>query len=204
MNAIAIVDDHHILLDGLKWVISQYDFVDKVSAFTSAEQVIEALDAGAQFETIITDLQMPGMNGHDLINHLNENYPDVKILVMTMLESPFVIRKVMQTKANGFFIKQGDQSALKAALKAVLNGENYWPQELVEIEQMRDRDQIHLTKRELEIISLVAQEFSPKMIAEQLFISEGTVLTHRKNIMSKLNIHSGAGLMAFAIKNNMI
>lgn len=204
MCTIAIVDDHHILLDGLKWVISQYDFVDKVSAFSSAEQLIEALDAGEQFETIVTDLQMPGMNGHDLIAHLHQFYPDLKILVMTMFDSPFVIRKVMQSNANGFFIKQGDQSTLEAALKAVLNGESYWPKELAEIEHMRALDQVNLTKRELEITSLIAQELSTKMIAQQLFISEDTVLTHRKNIMSKLSIHSSAGLVAFAIKNNLM
>jgi DNA-binding NarL/FixJ family response regulator len=204
MCAIAIVDDHHILLDGLKWVISQYDFVDQVSAFSSAEQLIEALDAGEQFEAIVTDLQMPGMNGHDLIAHLNLNFPDIKILVMTMFDSPFVIRKVMQSKANGFFIKQGDQSTLEEALRAVLKGESYWPKEMAEIEQIKAIEQINLTKRESEIIGLIGQELTSKMIAQQLFISEDTVLTHRKNIMSKLGIHSSAGLVAFALKNNLM
>lgn len=204
MCAIAIVDDHHILLDGLKWVISQYDFVDQVSAFSSAEQLIEALDAGEQFEAIVTDLQMPGMNGHDLIAHLNLNFPDIKILVMTMFDSPFVIRKVMQSKANGFFIKQGDQSTLEAALRAVLRGESYWPKEMAEIEQIKAVEQVNLTKRESEIIGLIGQELTSKMIAQQLFISEDTVLTHRKNIMSKLGIHSSAGLVAFALKNNLM
>lgn len=204
MCAIAIVDDHHILLDGLKWVISQYDFVDQVSAFSSAEQLIEALDAGEQFEAIVTDLQMPGMNGHDLIAHLNLNFPDIKILVMTMFDSPFVIRKVMQSKANGFFIKQGDQSTLEEALRAVLRGESYWPKEMAEIEQIKAVEQVNLTKRESEIIGLIGQELTSKMIAQQLFISEDTVLTHRKNIMSKLGIHSSAGLVAFALKNNLM
>ncbi len=204
MCAIAIVDDHHILLDGLKWVISQYDFVDEVTAFSSAEQLIEALDAGEQFETVVTDLQMPGMNGHDLIAYLNLKYPSLKILVMTMFDSPFVIRKVMQSKANGFFIKQGDQSTLESALRAVINGESYWPKEMAEIEQIKSVEHVHLTKRESEIISLIGHELSTKMIAQQLFISEDTVLTHRKNIMSKLGIHSSAGLVAFAIKNNLM
>lgn len=204
MCAIAIVDDHHILLDGLKWVISQYDFVDKVSAFTSAEDLISALEAGEKFDTIVTDLQMPGMNGHDLINYLNQYYGDIKILVMTMFDSPFVIRKVMQSSANGFFIKQGDQSTLKEALQAVLNGKQYWPKEMSEIQSIQKGEHVHLTKRESEIVGLIAQEFSTKTIALQLFISEDTVLTHRKNIMSKLGIHSSAALVAFAIKNNMM
>ncbi|MDP2188424.1 MAG: response regulator transcription factor [Sphingobacteriaceae bacterium] len=204
MCAIAIVDDHHILLDGLKWVISQYHFIDTVSAFSSAEQLIEAIEGGELFEAVVTDLQMPAMNGHDLISHLNRYYPQLKILVMTMFDSPFVIRKVMQSNANGFFIKQGDQSTLEEALKAVLNGDSYWPKELAEIAQVQTVTHIDLTKRESEIISLIAQELSTKMIAQQLFISEDTVLTHRKNIMSKLNIHSSAGLVAFAIKNNLM
>jgi len=204
MYSIAVVDDHLILLDGLKWVISQYDFITNVSAFSSAEQLLKVLDAGEQFDAIVTDLQMPGTNGHELITHLNQHYPGLKILVMTMFDSPFVIRKVMQSNANGFFIKQGDQLKLEEALLAVLGGGSYWPKEMQEIEQINALGQIKLTKRETEIVSLIAHELSTKTIALQLFISEDTVLTHRKNIMSKLGIHSSAGLVAFAIKNNLM
>jgi len=130
MYSIAVVDDHLILLDGLKWVISQYDFITNVSAFSSAEQLLKVLDAGEQFDAIVTDLQMPGTNGHELITHLNQHYPGLKILVMTMFDSPFVIRKVMQSNANGFFIKQGDQLKLEEALLAVLGGGSYWPKEM--------------------------------------------------------------------------
>lgn len=202
MCKIAIVDDHLILLDGLKWVVSQYDFVASVDAFSSAESLLSALESGQAYELIITDLQMPGLNGHDLIDLLQKHYPEAKILVMTMFDSPYVIKKVMESSANGFFVKQGDQTALETALRAVLQGKMYWPEEMKELADVKMADQIKLTRRENEILSLIANEQNTRSIAERLFISEETVLTHRKNIMSKLDIHSTAGLVAFALKNN--
>lgn len=202
MCQIAIVDDHLILLDGLKWVVSQYAFVSGVDAFSSAEQLLEALGTGREYDLVITDLQMPGINGHELIDILQKHHAGTKILIMTMFDSPYVIKKVMESNANGFFVKQGDQTELEAALLAVLNGETYWPEEMKELADVKLADQIKLTRRESEILSLIADEQNTKAIAEQLFISEETVLTHRKNIMSKLDIHSTAGLVAFALKNN--
>jgi DNA-binding NarL/FixJ family response regulator len=203
MYRIAIIDDHHILLDGLKWVISQYEFVKEVTAWTSAEGFVEALNHGLAVEAVVTDLQMPEFNGHDLIDYLNTHYPKVKILVMTMFDSPYVMRKVMQTKATGFFIKQGDQSELEKALKAVLEGGEYWPPEMAALQAENQTEYGSLTRREAEILRLIAAEHTTKRIAESLFISEDTVLTHRKNIMSKLDVHSTAGLVAFALKNNL-
>ncbi len=202
MCRVAIVDDHLILLDGLKWVVSQYDFAKHVDAFSNSEALLSALDAGNDYDIVITDLQMPGLNGHDLIEILQKNRPETKILVMTMFDSPYVIQKVMESSVNGFFVKQGDQTALEVAIKSVLNGNTYWPIEMSELAEVKQADQIKLTRRESEILTLIANEQNTKSIAEQLFISEDTVLTHRKNIMNKLDIHSTAGLVAFAIKNN--
>jgi two-component system nitrate/nitrite response regulator NarL len=204
MTRIAIIDDHHILLDGLKWVVNQYHFVDEVTAFTSADKFIEALEAGEEFTAVITDLQMPGTNGHELIDILKSQFGHIRILVMTMFDSPFVIRKVIESKADGFFIKQGDQSALEEALRTVLKGETYLPDDMKELAAIHAADNMVLTKRENEILKLIATEQAVRSIAEQLFISEDTVVTHRKNIMGKLNIHTTAGLVAFAIKNNLI
>ncbi len=201
MHQIAIIDDHLILLDGLKWVVSQYEFVAGVDAFSSAEQLLDALGEGKAYDLVITDLQMPGFNGHELIEILQKNHPDTKILVMTMFDSPYVIKKVMESSANGFFVKQGDQTALETALLAVLRGEMYWPEEMKELADVKMAEQVKLTRRENEILGLIANEQNTRSIAEQLFISEDTVLTHRKNIMSKLGIHSTAGLVAFALKN---
>lgn len=202
MHRIAIVDDHTILLDGLKWVVSQFDFVSHVDAFSSADQLLAALATGNNYDVVITDLQMPNINGHELISILNKSYPAIKILVMTMFDGPYVIQKVMNTQANGFFIKQGDQSNLELALSTVLAGGNYWPAEMIALDETRNLKRIVLTNRETEILELIIKEMSTRMIAEQLFISEETVLTHRKNMMNKLDIHSTAGLVAFGLKNN--
>lgn len=202
MHRIAIVDDHTILLDGLKWVVSQFDFVNHVDAFSSADQLLTALAAGNNYHVVITDLQMPKINGHELISILNKSYPAIKILVMTMFDGPYVIQKVMNTQANGFFIKQGDQSHLELALATVLAGGNYWPAEMIALDEAKNQKRTVLTNRETEILELIIKEMSTRMIAEQLFISEETVLTHRKNMMNKLDIHSTAGLVAFGLKNN--
>lgn len=203
MSAIALVDDHHILLDGLKWVISQYDFVSKVTAYHSPQDLLDDLEKGETFDLVVTDLQMPEFTGYQLIDILRNQFPDIRILVMTMFDSAFVLQQIKSGKADGFFIKQGDQSELELALQTVLSGKAYWPNHLMENAEVELATLSKLTKRETEILKLISQNLNTKLIAEQLFISEDTVLTHRKNLMAKLEIHNTAGLVAFALKNHM-
>lgn len=203
MHSIALVDDHHILLDGLKWVISQYDFVSKVNAYQSPKDLINDLEKGETFDLVVTDLQMPDMSGYQLIDTLRGQFPKVRILVMTMFNSAFVLQQIQAGKADGFFIKQGDQSELELALRTVLSGKTYWPADVIENAEEELATLSKLTKRETEILRLIAQNLNTKLIAQQLYISEDTVLTHRKNLMAKLEIHNTAGLVAFALKNHM-
>lgn len=203
MPSIAIVDDHAILLDGLKWVISQYDFVDAVSAYSSASELLDALHKGEHIDLVVTDLQMPLMSGHVLIQELRTKYPKIKILVMTMFDSAYVVQQVKASTADGFFVKQGDQQELERALRTVLSGAPYWSAEVMQNNETEMAALAKLTRRETEILRLIASNYSTKKIAEQLCISEETVLTHRKNLMAKLEIHNTAGLVSFALKNNM-
>lgn len=203
MSSIAIVDDHAILLDGLKWVISQYDFVDAVSAYSSASELLEALQNCDHIDLVVTDLQMPHISGHALIHELRTKYPHIRILVMTMFDSAYVVQQVQASAAHGLFVKQGDQQELESALKTVLAGEPYWPSDVMQNNEMEMATLAKLTRRETEILRLIANNLSTKNIAEQLYISEETVLTHRKNLMAKLEIHNTAGLVSFALKNNM-
>lgn len=203
MPAIAIVDDHAILLDGLKWVISQYDFVDQVLAFGSARELLDSLATGTTIDLVVTDLQMPEISGHSLIVELRTKYPKIRILVMTMFDSAYVVQQVQSSSADGFFVKQGDQQELECALRKVLAGGQYWPTEVMENNESEMATLAKLTRRETEILRLIGNNLSTKVIAEQLYISEDTVLTHRKNLMAKLEIHNTAGLVSFALKNNM-
>jgi len=203
MPTIGIVDDHVILLDGLKWVVSRYDFVDSVCAYGNANDLIEDLERGAQIDLVITDLQMPQMSGYDLINFLKKDYPHIRILVMTMFDSAYVVHQIKQCEVDGYFIKHGDQMALETALRTVLEGKNYWPNAMMDGNETERAALAKLTRREIEVLKLIAKNLSNKEIASQLYISEDTVLTHRKNMMSKLEIHSAAGLVAFVHKNYM-
>jgi len=204
MYHIAVVDDHTILLDGLRWVVSQLKFVESVTAYSDPRLLLEALKAGKNVDLVITDLQMPELSGHELIILLKKDFPTVKILVMTMFDSPFVFRKVLSSQADGFFVKNGDGERLSSAMLTILDGGSYFPDELSGYEGLDSTLVVELTKRETEILGLIASEKSSKMIAEELYISEDTVLTHRKNIMQKLKIHSTAGLVSFALKNNLV
>jgi len=203
MYHIAVVDDHTILLDGLRWVVSQLSFVESVTAYSDPKLLLEALHAGKNVDLVITDLQMPELSGHELIVLLKKDFPAIKILVMTMFDSPFVFRKVLSSQADGFFVKNGDGERLSSAMLTILDGGSYFPEGLNGFESLDVALTVELTKRETEILGLIASEKSSKMIAEELYISEDTVLTHRKNIMQKLKIHSTAGLVSFALKNNL-
>ncbi len=203
MYHIAVVDDHTILLDGMRWVISQLNFVSSVKAYSDPHLLLDDLKKGMALDLVITDLQMPELSGHELIHILKKDHPELKILVMTMFDSPFVFRKVLSSQADGFFVKNGDGELLSSAMLTILDGGSYFPEEMHNFEGLASNLAVELTKRETEILGLIASEKSSKMIAEELYISEDTVLTHRKNIMQKLKIHSTAGLVSFALKNNL-
>jgi two-component system, NarL family, nitrate/nitrite response regulator NarL len=204
---VVLVDDHHIVLDGLKSLLETDQDFSIIAALQSAEEVLEFFKK-EQPDILLTDYTLPGMSGLDLFKRIRAAYPKVKVAVLSMHDEASLVRNVLKEGVNGYLLKNIQQFELRNALKQISMGFPYVSPEITKIMMMELKQPEHkselLTEREKEILKLIAKEFSNKQMAEKLFISERTVETHRKNIFRKTNTNTLVGLIKFAFEHNLV
>ena len=198
---IALVDDHRILLDGLQWIIGHFTFVEGVDSFSSGADLLASMEAGNCYDLIISDIRMSPMGGLELLERIKEKNPLQKVLIMTMYDSRHMLRDAYVKGANGFISKEGDQKNLEEVVWRMVQGGMHW---LEEPNAERTVDLPNFTRREREVLSLVAQDLSSKEIATKLCLSVETVSTHRRNILEKAGLRSSAALVSYAIKHHLL
>ncbi len=206
---VVLADDHQFLLDGIMTILKDMPSVEIVA---TAQNGFELMDAVARQkpELVILDLNMPGYDGLQCLKKIKNNFPETKVLILTNYSQPELVEDVKQIGADGYLIKNSSAAELKAAVTSVLSGGKYYPAPN-ELKSVADDSyffdeflkKYQLTKREVEIIRMVCREMSTKEIATQLYLSELTINTHRRNVFRKLDIKNVAGLMNFA-KNNQL
>lgn len=204
---IVLVDDHRIILDGLKSLLETDPDFDIIAALGSAEEVVEFLKK-QQPDILVTDYSLPGMTGLDLFKKVKPLYPTMKVAVLSMHDEASLVRNVLKEGVNGYLLKNIQQFELRNGLKQIAMGYPYVSPEITrimmtELNQPEEKAQL-LTEREREILKLITKEYSNKQMADKLFISERTVETHRKNIFRKTNTNTLVGLMKFAFENNLV
>jgi DNA-binding NarL/FixJ family response regulator len=203
---ILLVDDHTILLDGVKSLLSQEEDLQVVGQASSAEAALEFLKK-QDVDLIITDYSMPGMDGLSLLNTVKRIAPSTKIILLSMHDEVHLVKEILKAGVNGYVLKKDTHKELLSAIHDVRNGKVYLSSDVNKmlIMNLNNPDEGKLlTDREREILKLIAKEYTNKNIAEELFISERTVETHRKNIFKKTGTNSLVGLMKFAYANNLI
>jgi two-component system, NarL family, nitrate/nitrite response regulator NarL len=203
---IILVDDHAILLDGIRSLLEKMTGVTVVKAFTSAESALDFLKTD-EAELLITDFNLPGMDGLSLIHTVRRIRPAMKIIVLSMHNEVHLIKEILRSGVNGFVLKNDSHKELNQAIQEVLEGRVFLSSDVNKmlIQNLNNPDEGKLlTDREREIVKLIAKEYSNKQIAEELFISERTVETHRKNIFRKTGTNSLVGLIKFAYANSLI
>lgn len=201
--SVLLVDDHRILLDGMKNLLQEpYEVKATASSGQEALELIKNQD----FDILITDYEMPGINGLDLVKAMSAAQPEAKIIVLSMHDDPSVIRELFRAGASGYILKKDTYHSITTALQKIMEGKRFMSDAIAEI-LINETTEDHngpLTPREIEILKLVTREMSSKQIAEVLFISERTVETHRKNILKKTGATNLAGLVKYAYVNNII
>ncbi len=213
---ILVADDHRILLDGIAMLLASLDGVEVVSQHTDGRQVLAALAKDPAIDVVVSDLQMPIMTGIDLTLALRDQFPHVKICLLTVADQPEAIKEALRAGADGYVLKNAERNELETALRLVAAGQRYYSQqvlmqlahdpglELVAGSLTEHPRKITISKRELDVLRLIAEEYSGTQIAERLFISPSTVETHRKHLMQKLGVQSTIGLVKYAIKCQLI
>jgi len=206
-----LVDDHQVLLEGIRSLLMQAPGIEVAGIAVSANAALEAFQS-SQPDVLLTDVQLPGMDGAALTREVKRLYPSVMVCALSMSGDRETIGKLLDAGATGYILKNTGQEELLQAIRTVAQGELYFSDE-VSAEMMRAlasrkeqpvAPQPVLTSREIEIVRLIAKEYSNTRIAEALFISERTVETHRKNIFRKTGTKSVVGLLKFAMEQNLL
>lgn len=206
---IAIVDDHQIVIDGIKALLQgQHGF--EIVIETTEPLKMESLLEKETADILLTDVMMPGMNGAELAKVVRKRFPEIRILALSMSGQGDLVNQMIQdSDIAGYVLKNiGKQELVKALEKIAAGGIYFSDDVLAELmkdnERKKETEEAHLTIREIEIIRLIEKEFSNKKIAETLFLSERTVETHRKNIFRKTKTSSLIGLIKYAYEHKLI
>ena len=203
MIKILIVDDHQLVIDGIKLMIDGEEDMTVVAEAHNGQEAIDSLP-DKEVDVILMDLNMPIMNGLDATKIIHESNPDIKIIGLSMLNDLKLIRKLINYGAIGYLIKNAGKEEVINAIKTVNNGNQYFDQKTLNslltnksAETKKSKSNLFpkLSRREKEILQLIMDEFTSNEIAIKLFISSGTVETHRRNIINKLGVRNTAGMI---------
>lgn len=201
-----LVDDHQIVLDGLRSLLDKDPSFDVMGAFSDPEKALAYLSVQTP-DILLTDYSMPHMSGLDLIRKAKAIHPAIKSVLLSMHDEPTVVKEAMKQGISGFLLKNIQQVELKEALRKIYSGLMYISAEITTQllhHHLVEESESTLTERELEILKLITKEFSNKKIADELHISERTVETHRKNIFRKTGTSSLVGLIKYAYANKIV
>lgn len=203
---IILVDDHSILLDGLKNLLAEVHDCEVLACCTNGHYAICYLKK-EKVDVMIADYSMPDMDGMELVKEALAVQPDLKIIVLTMHDEPHKVQEMMALGIDGYILKKYAQQELLTALAVVGNGGKFFSNEVSNILVRGlglNTDDLVLTDREVEVLKFIMQEKSSKEIAKELFISERTVETHRKNMIRKTNSSSTVGLIKYAYQHKLV
>ncbi|WP_375265130.1 response regulator [Planktotalea sp.] len=202
---VAIIDDHPMVAEGIRAILESFDDIEVVATYSSGQEIIDNAASLAP-DVILLDLNMPGMNGLAVMEILLESHPDMRILVLSMHDSPEYISTALSHGAMGYVLKDVPTEEIKTAIDTVMTAQRYMCTgargSLVPENGAETREA--LTGREQTVLLQLAKGRSNKEVAAALDISVRTVETHRKNIKRKLGISSTAGLTRYAMEHGVL
>ena len=201
---VLLVDDHMLVLDGLK---ARLELEDNIKVIGIANNGIEALEQSKKLDpdVVLMDVSMPVLNGIEAAKRFQTEQPDKKVLMLSMHQDKEYILSIIQTGASGYVLKDVPAAELVLAIETVIRGGSYFSSGASQaLYQVQEDEKEELTKRELAVLKELASGAANKTIALNLSISVRTVETHRQNLKQKLGIHSAAGLTKYAIEHKLI
>ena len=207
-RTILIADDHQIIRDGLRSLIEKRNHLQIIGEAQDGQQAVRmALEQKP--DLVIMDISMPGLNGIEAAGRILASEPGIRIIALSMHTDRRYVTEMIKTGASGYLLKDCAFDELLLAIEAVLNGQVYLSPRITgtliggllqQSAEQANPNASSLSSREREVLQLIAEGLSTKEIAARLFLSAKTIETHRQHIMDKLNIHSLAELIKFAIR----
>lgn len=212
--SVIIVDDHKLFREGLVFMISKmkgFEVVGEASSGIAFLELIEKLQA----DIVIMDIAMPGIDGVSATATALEKYPELKVIALTMFCDEEYYYKMIQAGVSAYILKESGKDELAAAMNAVVNGENYFSQKILHniimnmnnnktIKTAEKPQEIRLTRRETEILTLICQGKSNAQISDRLCLSLRTVEGHKSNLFSKTGVKNSISLVMLAMKLRLV
>ena len=205
---VLIADDHEILRYGISTFLNSAENINVVGEASSGDECIE-LFKQKDPDVCVLDISMPGKNGIETTKAIREIDPNVKVLILSMHIDKGILDQVLEAGINGYLLKDTEKTELLHGIESIAKGQQVFSdpiQKLITKSYLNGGRTPHdsITSRELEVLQLIVEGYSSKLIADKLNISPRTVDTHRGNIMQKLNIPNAAGLVRYAMENDLV
>lgn len=213
MLKVFITDDHELYLEGLVLLLNKQPGIQVVGSALTGKELLQKLPE-LEVDILLLDVHLPDTGEEELLKTIRAAHPELKILYLTIMRGTRYIHKLIRHDIHGYILKNTSIEELVKALRTVSEGKKYFSKEINIIDTDQDfRNTVTiedkkveeiLSKREIEVLTLICKEYSNSEIAEKLFLSVSTVETHRKNLIAKLGVNNTVGLVKFALRNNLI
>lgn len=214
MLKIGLVDDHKLVRKSLRVLIDSFDGVAVALEAENGLELLESLKCN-EIDILLLDLQMPILNGYETCKRVRSLYPDVKVLIISHLNTKEALLKIVEIGAHGYFSKNSDPYSLEKAIHTVNDSDFYFDEELNSLAEeagiLKRRPRcyepeplVNFSEREIDVIRLACKQFSSNQIADKLCITARTVESHRRRIMERTNSKNFIGVILFAFKQGLI
>lgn len=210
---VAIADDHKIFRKGVILSLRQHTNITFIAEAENGEDLLKQLE-NEQPDIVLMDLRMPGKDGVETTKELSKRFPNVRILILTMFEDERFVSHLMENGANGYLLKNADPAEIKKAIMEVMARGYYLSNFVNRILLKRSNgknkavpslnNEIVLSDKEKEVVTLLCMEFTASEIAQKMEISPRTVESIKDRLMERFGLKNTAGLVFFAVKNNLI
>lgn len=213
MIRVFLVDDHPILREGLRRLLATEAGLEVVGEAANGQQLLDQLPT-VPADVVLLDLHMPGLDGLETTRRLHADFPQVKVLLLSMVELPQRIGQVLAAGARGYLLKNETKSTIVAAIEEVAAGRRVLSSEIglalldivlgAELTPAAPADPAQPSRRELEVLQLVVEGLTTQQIADRTFTSKRTVETHRQNLLEKSGANNTATLVKYALQQGWL
>ena len=202
-----IIDDHPMVVEGLQSLLSRLENIQVVGSVSNAFDAIPFIQKNEP-DMVLLDINLPEISGIDLCKKIHQHFPSIKILGMSTFSERSYISRMIENGASGYLIKSASAEEIAEAINTVMEGKIYLSvtmEHLARLLSVLPSDGLPaLTKREKEVLQLISEGLTNNQVAEKLFISPLTVDSHRKNLLTKLNVNNTATLIKLAVQHGLV
>lgn len=203
MTRVFIVDDHPMVVEGIRSMLMQMPEIEVAGHAMNAASCLGYFVKNTA-DVVLLDINLPDQSGMDVCKTLLRRNPELKIIALTNLDQLTYLQGMKDAGARGYLLKNSSADEIESAIRQVMAGKETWLGREDMRESIHDHNQLLLTRREIEVLRLIAEGLTNHEIAEKLFVSDSTVDSHRKNLISKLQVKNTAALVRTAFEKKII